>query len=76
MDGSIILPHLLLWEHPYPWQHPWSADTLQDLTEEEICPLLEAIPVECGCQRNREALGALRERKRFSAFQAQLSSTE
>lgn len=38
MDGSIILPHLLLWEHPYPQQHPRSTDTLQDMAEEEICP--------------------------------------
>lgn len=39
---------------------------------------IQAIPMECWrrWQRNREVLGALRERKRFSAFQAQLSSTE
>lgn len=63
---------------PYPQQHPWSTDTPQDMTEEKICPCWRDTGNSHGvleeCQRNREALGALRER--FSALQAQLYRIE
>lgn len=83
MDGSIILPHLLLWEHPsllIPSSIPGALTPSRTWLKRRSVHAggIQAIPMECWrrYQRNREALGALRERKRFSAFQAQLCSTE
>lgn len=83
MDGNIILLHLLLWEHPsllIPGSIPGALTPSRTWLKRRSVHTggIQVIPMECWrrCQRNREALGALRERKRFSAFQAHLSSTE